>query len=183
LLWAIGARAEPGRVQSLREDRREKRRNWDIIDAAPTRYRDLPRPHESEHEGVDSQRVENQYQDIEQVAGMFERHVNEHLREAGEEQVKCASLGIRDAPCRKQSTSILNWYRALKLEARIGKIMVPTLYIWGTEDLALGETAAIQTRQFVTGPLTGPALLEMDDYRSVDQTLRVTSILERRRTT
>jgi pimeloyl-ACP methyl ester carboxylesterase len=98
-------------------------------------------PHESEHEGVDSQRVENQYQDIEQVAGMFERHVNEHLREAGEEQVKCASLGIRDAPCRKQSTSILNWYRALKLEARIGKIMVPTLYIWGTEDLALGETA------------------------------------------
>ena len=29
------------------------------------------------------------------------------------------------------------------------KIMLPTLYIWGT---TLGETAAIQTRQFVTGP-------------------------------
>jgi hypothetical protein len=61
--------------------------------------------------------------------------------------------------------------------------MVPTLYIWGTEDLALGETAATQTRQFVTGPLTEPALLEMDDCRSVDQALRVTSILESRRTT
>jgi pimeloyl-ACP methyl ester carboxylesterase len=32
------------------------------------------------------------------------------------------------------------------------KIMLPTLYVWGTEDLALGETAAIQRRQFVTGP-------------------------------
>jgi len=49
-------------------------------------------------------------------------------------------------------TSALNWYRALNLEARIGEITVPTLYIWSAEDLALGETAAIETAGYVTGP-------------------------------
>jgi len=49
-------------------------------------------------------------------------------------------------------TSALNWYRALNLEVRIGKITVPTLYIWGSHDLALGETAATETARYVTGP-------------------------------
>lgn len=49
-------------------------------------------------------------------------------------------------------TSALNWYRALNLEARIGEVSVPTLYIWGTDDLALGEAAAIKTAGYVTGP-------------------------------
>jgi pimeloyl-ACP methyl ester carboxylesterase len=49
-------------------------------------------------------------------------------------------------------TSALNWYRALHLESRIGKITVPTLYVWSTQDLALGETAATQTAGYVTGP-------------------------------
>jgi pimeloyl-ACP methyl ester carboxylesterase len=49
-------------------------------------------------------------------------------------------------------TSALNWYRSLNLEARIGKIIVPTLYIWSTQDLALGETAAMATARYVTGP-------------------------------
>jgi len=40
----------------------------------------------------------------------------------------------------------------LNLEARIGEITVPTLYIWSAEDLALGETAAIETAGYVTGP-------------------------------
>jgi pimeloyl-ACP methyl ester carboxylesterase len=51
-------------------------------------------------------------------------------------------------------TSALNWYRALNLEARIGKIRVPTLYIWGSQDLALGETAASETERYVIGPYT-----------------------------
>jgi len=29
---------------------------------------------------------------------------------------------------------------------------VPTLYIWGSQDLALGATAAIETAGYVTGP-------------------------------
>jgi pimeloyl-ACP methyl ester carboxylesterase len=49
-------------------------------------------------------------------------------------------------------TSVLNWYRALNIEARIGKITVPTLYVWSTDDLALGETAAIDTSKYVAGP-------------------------------
>src|SRR5882757_2008355 len=48
-------------------------------------------------------------------------------------------------------TSVLNWYRALDLKCRIGKIEVPTLYIWGSHDLALGETAATATAAYVTG--------------------------------
>lgn len=49
-------------------------------------------------------------------------------------------------------TSALNWYRALSLEERIGTITVPTLYIWSTQDLAVGETAATETARYVTGP-------------------------------
>jgi pimeloyl-ACP methyl ester carboxylesterase len=39
----------------------------------------------------------------------------------------------------------------MHLEARIGKIRVPTLYIWGSQDLALGKTAAIETAKYVIG--------------------------------
>jgi len=49
-------------------------------------------------------------------------------------------------------TSVLNWYRALNPEVRIGKINVPALYIWGSQDLALGETAAIDTARYMSGP-------------------------------
>jgi pimeloyl-ACP methyl ester carboxylesterase len=49
-------------------------------------------------------------------------------------------------------TSALNWYRALNLEGQIGKIAVPTLYIWSTQDIALGEAAAMETAKYVTGP-------------------------------
>lgn len=51
-------------------------------------------------------------------------------------------------------TSVLNWYRALNLEVRIGKISVPTLYIWGSQDLAVGEIAAMETPRYVSGPYT-----------------------------
>lgn len=48
-------------------------------------------------------------------------------------------------------TAALNWYRALKLETRIGSVIAPTLYIWSTQDLALGETAARNTAHYVSG--------------------------------
>lgn len=47
-------------------------------------------------------------------------------------------------------TAALNWYRALDFQTRIGKITVPTLFIWGSKDHALGETAAHHTGDFVT---------------------------------
>ena len=49
-------------------------------------------------------------------------------------------------------TAGLNWYAALNLEASVGKITVPTLYIWSDQDIALGETAALATAGYVTGP-------------------------------
>lgn len=49
-------------------------------------------------------------------------------------------------------TSALNWYRALEPGAATGKIAVPTLYIWSTQDMALGETAALATAGHVSAP-------------------------------
>jgi pimeloyl-ACP methyl ester carboxylesterase len=48
-------------------------------------------------------------------------------------------------------TCALNWYRASDI-GPIANITVPTLYIWGDQDQALGETAALATAHFVTGP-------------------------------
>jgi pimeloyl-ACP methyl ester carboxylesterase len=51
-------------------------------------------------------------------------------------------------------TAALNWYRALNedLTVPVARIAVPTLYVWGTEDVALGRQAAERTVDFVDGP-------------------------------
>jgi pimeloyl-ACP methyl ester carboxylesterase len=51
-------------------------------------------------------------------------------------------------------TGGLNWYRASALgsSSEIGPITVPTLYIWGDQDQALGEVAALATAKYVSGP-------------------------------
>jgi pimeloyl-ACP methyl ester carboxylesterase len=51
-------------------------------------------------------------------------------------------------------TAALNWYRAMSAEAvaDVGQISVPTLYVWSTEDLALGRQAAEATADWVSGP-------------------------------
>ncbi|MFD1557246.1 alpha/beta fold hydrolase [Paraburkholderia silviterrae] len=51
-------------------------------------------------------------------------------------------------------SATLNWYRALPddLCYPAGRVAVPTLYIWGTEDRALGREAAQLTGDFVDGP-------------------------------
>jgi pimeloyl-ACP methyl ester carboxylesterase len=48
----------------------------------------------------------------------------------------------------------LNWYRAadLSLVEGLGPIEVPTMYVWSTEDPALGREAAEATGRFVEGP-------------------------------
>ncbi|SFJ00352.1 Pimeloyl-ACP methyl ester carboxylesterase [Amycolatopsis sacchari] len=48
-------------------------------------------------------------------------------------------------------TAALNWYRASRPAGKIGKVSVPTLYVWSTEDVAFGSTAAFGTEQWVTG--------------------------------
>ncbi|MEY2419600.1 MAG: hypothetical protein QOG90_2280 [Actinomycetota bacterium] len=48
----------------------------------------------------------------------------------------------------------LNWYRAVPLSppSGIGDVTIPTMYVYGTDDFALGRRAADATRDHVTGP-------------------------------
>ena len=47
----------------------------------------------------------------------------------------------------------LNWYRALPFSPRGGEpVLVPTMYIYGTADFALGRKAADLTADYVKGP-------------------------------
>lgn len=39
-------------------------------------------------------------------------------------------------------TAALNWYRAVPLAGPVGRVAVPTTYVWGNRDPALGRTAA-----------------------------------------
>ncbi|HUY62977.1 MAG TPA: alpha/beta hydrolase [Acidimicrobiales bacterium] len=51
-------------------------------------------------------------------------------------------------------TAALNWYRAMSAEdfADIGTVAVPTLYVWSTDDVAIGRSAAEATGRWVSGP-------------------------------
>jgi pimeloyl-ACP methyl ester carboxylesterase len=49
-------------------------------------------------------------------------------------------------------TATLNWYRALDNRLLGSPVTTPTLYIWGSEDQALGATAAKATGKHVAGP-------------------------------
>ena len=49
-------------------------------------------------------------------------------------------------------TPALGWYRAMADNPRVGQIIVPTLFVWGDEDQALGRTAALATARHVEGP-------------------------------
>ena len=46
-------------------------------------------------------------------------------------------------------TAALNWYRALSPKQHGGAITTPTLYMWGDQDVALGEAAALATASYV----------------------------------
>lgn len=57
-------------------------------------------------------------------------------------------------------TATLNWYRAPESVISIpaGRITVPTLFLWGSEDTALGRGAAESTGEWVDGPYRFEAL-------------------------
>ena len=61
-------------------------------------------------------------------------------------------------------TGALNWYRASKFNDEIGPITVPTLFVWSTEDVAVGSTAALATEQHVTGPYRFEMLQEVSHW-------------------
>jgi hypothetical protein len=45
-------------------------------------------------------------------------------------------------------TAALNWYRALDIATRFGKVKVLTLYVWASADQALGEVAALDSANY-----------------------------------
>jgi pimeloyl-ACP methyl ester carboxylesterase len=49
-------------------------------------------------------------------------------------------------------TGGLNWYRANDFRADIAPITVPTMYVWSTDDIALGAEAAHATANHCEGP-------------------------------
>lgn len=50
-------------------------------------------------------------------------------------------------------TAALNWYRATKLSTMdVKPVTVPTIYLWGTEDVAVGSAAASATEEYVSAP-------------------------------
>ncbi|BDM68876.1 haloalkane dehalogenase [Streptomyces nigrescens] len=57
-------------------------------------------------------------------------------------------------------TATLNWYRAPEtvISVPAGRIAVPTLFLWGSEDVALGRGAAESTGEWVDGPYRFEAL-------------------------
>ncbi|WP_436499407.1 alpha/beta fold hydrolase [Actinokineospora sp. HUAS TT18] len=48
-------------------------------------------------------------------------------------------------------TAALNWYRAMKWNVPPDAVSVPTMFVWGTEDVAFGSTAALGCDKWVTG--------------------------------
>jgi pimeloyl-ACP methyl ester carboxylesterase len=67
----------------------------------------------------------------------------------GREQPYIEALGTPQA-----LGAALNWYRAASVADAegLGPITTPTLYVWSTDDLALGREAAEATAQCVEGP-------------------------------
>jgi pimeloyl-ACP methyl ester carboxylesterase len=60
----------------------------------------------------------------------------------------------------------LNWYRGadITLVEGLGPIVTPTLYVWSTNDIALGREAAEATARFVEGPYRFEVLEGVDHW-------------------
>ncbi|MCD2105341.1 alpha/beta hydrolase [Rhodococcus erythropolis] len=56
---------------------------------------------------------------------------------------------------RETLTAALNWYRAMSPDdSALPPVRVPTTYLWGTQDAAMGRVGAELCQEFVTGPYT-----------------------------
>lgn len=76
------------------------------------------------------------------------------LKNSGMDQEQIANFR-RDFVEQKRIGTALNWYRGMLLSSSrnlFKKINVPTLYIWGDQDIALTSTSARFNKEFFSGP-------------------------------
>jgi pimeloyl-ACP methyl ester carboxylesterase len=80
------------------------------------------------------------------------RRLRRNLAEAGVPEAAVEDyVSVLGSPPAMEAA--LAWYRAqAELRASLGKISVPTLYIWGDADSSVGRAAAEGTAEFVTAP-------------------------------
>lgn len=98
------------------------------------------------------------------------RRLRRNLREAGvpEEAVADYVSVLGTLPAMEAA---LAWYRAQEgLRAKLGKISVPTLYLWGDADATVGPLAAEGTAEFVAAPFQF-RILEGIGHFITDQTV------------
>ena len=138
---------------------------WAVAGWHPDRVRTLtsvsvphPRPFAAARASDPDQRQRSEY-----IATFRERDAPEHLfldnnaevlrmavAEAGPE---IAAEHVRLLTDPGAMTAALNYYRAWDDELdSVSPVTVPTLFVWSTDDVALGRVAAEATKHHVTGP-------------------------------
>lgn len=61
-------------------------------------------------------------------------------------------------------TAALNWYRAMHLGYRVDPVTTPTLYVWSTDDVAVGSAAALATEAWVSAPYRFEMLTDVSHW-------------------
>jgi pimeloyl-ACP methyl ester carboxylesterase len=71
----------------------------------------------------------------------------------------------------------LAWYRTEGLRTDLGRIAVPTLYVWGDADQSVTRTAAEGTAGFVSGPYRFVSLPDVGHFSTDEMPARVNELL------
>ncbi|PRY30981.1 alpha/beta fold hydrolase [Umezawaea tangerina] len=74
-------------------------------------------------------------------------------------------------------TAALNWYRANTFTGDYQPVSVPTMYLWGSEDDAVGPEAAQATSEWVTGAYRFEVLDQVGHFVPEEAAERTTSLL------
>ncbi|GDY29654.1 alpha/beta fold hydrolase [Gandjariella thermophila] len=163
---------------------------WAVAAAHPDRLRTLtavsvPHPEAFRRalkEDEDQQR-RSAYIQVFQQAGTAERTLLENdaaaLRAVYEHRVPASR--VEDYVMRLSEpgalTAALNWYRAMKFGGPRDTIIVPTLFVWSTEDVALGSTGAFGTEQWVDAPYRFEVLEDVSHWVPEEAAEKLTALL------
>lgn len=74
-------------------------------------------------------------------------------------------------------TAALHWFRAIRLGAETPPVTVPTRYVWGTEDVAVGSTAALATAKHVTAPYQFDMLEDVSHWVPEEAGIQLTRLV------